>query len=85
MPSDPDRLTAGVVPTAAEEQDRQASGPVPQRDQVQESRVRPVGSVAELLTPARRRELGRIALVGVVTLLYWVGILPLWSLRVPTG
>src|SRR5215217_4356128 len=36
----------------------------------------------ELFTPHRQREAARIVLVGVLTLLYWRGALPLWLLLV---
>lgn len=33
--------------------------------------------MTSLITPARRREIGRIVVVGIITLLYWQGVLPL--------
>ena len=39
-------------------------------------------SFHELLTPARRREGARIVLVGLITLLYWRGVAPLWALLI---
>jgi heavy metal translocating P-type ATPase len=40
----------------------------------------PDPSFRDLLTSARRREAGRIVLVGLMTLLYWTGLLPRWLL-----
>jgi cation transport ATPase len=42
----------------------------------------PHGRFVELFTPARRREAGRIVLVGVIALSYWMALVPLWALLI---
>jgi heavy metal translocating P-type ATPase len=42
----------------------------------------PHGRFVELSTPARRREAGRIVLVGVIALSYWMALVPLWALLI---
>lgn len=74
MPSDPGAVRGSVESRVAPE-DRPPPEAGPPRD------LRSTGpSFSELLTPARRLEAGRIVLVGIVTVLYWVGSLPLWAL-----
>lgn len=69
MPSDPAGVIAGGLPPHVSGAGRAAS-------------VRPAPgdhtSFGDLMTPGRRREAGRVVLVGVITLLYWLALLPPW-------
>src|SRR5215207_4179288 len=75
MPSNPNGVIAGRVPPPVSDEGHRAAvhGTVTDPG-------RPGGSFTALLTPARRREMGRIVLVGVITLLYSAAVLPLWML-----
>jgi hypothetical protein len=75
MPSSPAEVaTERPKPRQAADISDSTVYPVPFTDR------RTRASSGKLFTPGRKREAGRIVLVGAITLLHWIALLPRWVL-----